>query len=342
MIFPTHHPTHVVRGGRAGDHDMNMNVYRHGTNFWIKVDDKDVEGTAFEIAYLQAKGDLNGDRRDTFRRIAVLWNVVLEQCLPVMQELAPPGKNFVTMEDYWYTPTHRIRLKCRDGAATPEKYAESTVQPCFRLSSRPVSTLDLLDSTLLVPASEITAIHSNENPRFRGLSRKVSDASGTIRTITCCEVGSDEKFIPEIEVLQRLNNLHNPQILAPRLVGVVVVDDSTNAIGYITEYTPASLLQHAARYSDTAKHAKWKKQVTDSLAGLHESNIVWGGVNPYSIVIDDQDDALIINLCSTVNDQLVAKEQANTKAGDLECLRLIFDVWLPSQKPWTPFEGWKT
>lgn len=355
-------PTHVVLGGRTDTHDMAIQLIRCGSKFWIKVDDEDIKGLAFEEVYLRAKAEHSDGPRGSaqFKAWEVLCNVVIGQCLPLLQELAPPGKSFETIEDYWQTPIHRISLKSKHGKAAPEVTEESTIGPSFFLTSRPVATLDLLDSIPLVPASELSPVYSrddvshlpsyNQVSKFRGMPTKVRDTSGILHFFKPCQRITDyeAKWLQELRLLQQLHQLHNEPIHVPCLTGIVVTDDGVEAIGFLTEWIPGSLLANVDHPVDPVENARWKGQLVESLEATHTYGITWGEPHPHSIVIDKSGDAWMlwsaVPLKPTPGEKegghTVAEGKTETESEDLKNLRLLFDKRLPSQLPWWS-EEWR-
>lgn len=121
----------------------------------------------------------------------------------------------------------------------------------------------------------------------------------------------------------------------------MVADDGEAAIGLLSEWISDSRLADSARWKDIKNHEKWRRQVTDAVVVLHLHDFNWGAVSPYNILIDEADHAFIQGLGFMHNSHLIDKDIADTKAGDLECLNLLFDQWLIVQRPWQPMPEWK-
>jgi tRNA A-37 threonylcarbamoyl transferase component Bud32 len=68
---------------------------------------------------------------------------------------------------------------------------------------------------------------------------------------------------------------------------------------------------------------KWISQITETVQCLHEWGLVWGDGKPSNIIIDERDDAWLIDFGGGFTDGWVDKELAETIKGDDQALAKI-------------------
>lgn len=71
---------------------------------------------------------------------------------------------------------------------------------------------------------------------------------------------------------------------------------------------------------------RWADQITYSLGKLHERGVIWGDAKADNILIDENDEAWIINFGGSYTVGWVDKEKAGTLEGDMQGLAKTFDV----------------
>lgn len=98
--------------------------------------------------------------------------------------MATAGKDFLTLNDYWQTRSYTLRLKCKDGTASPEIESGPTNRPTYYLGSKTEILLDTLDRIPRIAASDLSVIRGNVS--LRALPTKVRDVSGTVHHLKPC------------------------------------------------------------------------------------------------------------------------------------------------------------
>jgi len=108
-----------------------------------------------------------------------------------------------------------------------------------------------------------------------------------------------------------------------RLLGIVEDQQSSRIVGLLLSYIGCEnkTLSCAAYASDHTTHNKWLKQMTHSLKKLHAHQIVWGDAKPDNVLIDEHDDAYLVDFGGGYTNGWVDKELMNTQDGDLQGLR---------------------
>ncbi|KAM5342054.1 hypothetical protein ACJ41O_015085 [Fusarium nematophilum] len=74
-----------------------------------------------------------------------------------------------------------------------------------------------------------------------------------------------------------------------------------------------------------ALRRKWKKQIRWTVELLHIAGIIWGNVKADNVLIDDRDDAWVIDFSGGYTEGWVDKEHAGTLEGDEQGLSKIIE-----------------
>ena len=70
---------------------------------------------------------------------------------------------------------------------------------------------------------------------------------------------------------------------------------------------------------------KWKNQICLSAGALHKADVTWGDVKAENVLIDERDDAWVVDFGGGYTEGWVEKETAGTLAGDAEGLINILE-----------------
>jgi hypothetical protein len=130
----------------------------------------------------------------------------------------------------------------------------------------------------------------------------------------------------ELECLGRiLTQIPETQGLrVPRLLGYIQHKETNQVLGFLRKWIPGRRLSKV----DIATTAvdlrqKWISQIRDSIQNLHESGLVWGDGKPGNIIIDERDDAWLIDFGGGFTKGWVDEELAETTEGDEQALARI-------------------
>ncbi|RSL88714.1 hypothetical protein CEP52_015122 [Fusarium oligoseptatum] len=109
---------------------------------------------------------------------------------------------------------------------------------------------------------------------------------------------------------------------AVQLLGYVHDKDTKRILGFLRQWVPGQNLGdiYLAPIA-TEKKQKWISQIRESVQLLHEQGLVWGDAKPYNVVIDEKDDAWLIDFgggftAGWVDSQLVETIEGDEKALD--------------------------
>ncbi|KAJ3526089.1 hypothetical protein NM208_g11354 [Fusarium decemcellulare] len=78
---------------------------------------------------------------------------------------------------------------------------------------------------------------------------------------------------------------------------------------------------------------KWADQIRSAVAHLHKLDLVWGDVKPDNVLIDENDNAVIIDLEGGTTRGWVDYELGGTLQGDLQGLEKLMDFILNEESP---------
>ena len=196
--------------------------------------------------------------------------------------------------------------------------------PAYDLNSIPTDSLKLSCLVPHVQARDLLVIREEKN--HCAVPRKVRTLDGTVRFFKPCLAGMETDFIREISALSRIIEAGlNRKIRVSSLVGLVVADEGTTAIGLLLEWIQGSTLGDPFYTNARAHHAKWKKQVMEIIGALHAHSILWGDMNPHNIIVDKAFDAWVVDFGGRCNTQFIDEENAETETGDWQGFHRLFD-----------------
>ncbi|KAK9368564.1 hypothetical protein V1509DRAFT_609698 [Lipomyces kononenkoae] len=118
---------HIVRFGMTS-HDSGwseMQVWRNGVHFQIKLDQDNIRGTDFELQWIPL---LNPEPIQSY---GDRWNqhcdLVISHCMKILQGLAPNTPYWTNIHDYFYNPSYIIGLYGITGSNVIPRIIESPI-----------------------------------------------------------------------------------------------------------------------------------------------------------------------------------------------------------------------
>ncbi|KAF4444317.1 kinase subdomain-containing [Fusarium acutatum] len=143
--------------------------------------------------------------------------------------------------------------------------------------------------------------------------------------------GDEKSFINELDKYNSIRDADLPESLRiSRLIGLVR-DETGQAFGLLLTYIDCghkTLLCAAESDTSTELRKSWAQQVNDTVRRLHAAGIVWGDAKPNNILVDQKNDAWLIDFGGGYTNGWVSKEQSGTVEGDLQGLRKINEFLL--------------
>ncbi|RSL61701.1 hypothetical protein CEP54_006044 [Fusarium duplospermum] len=130
----------------------------------------------------------------------------------------------------------------------------------------------------------------------------------------------------ELECLGKMLRAFPQQSLirVPQLLGYVHDKDTKRILGFLRQWVPGRNLGEIYLPPIAAEtKQKWILQIRESVQLLHEKGLVWGDVKPHNIVIDEQNDAWLIDFGGGFTAGWVDSQLAETMEGDEKALDRI-------------------
>ena len=250
---------------------------------------------------------------------------ILDSLDDLMQQAAPtpePGaQTSITLFNYFSAETFSFELINEQGKLSA---IQRDYYPLFHGDSRPRT--QIVDSSPELETSRNGAILRSSLPPvpiFRASQLKrvgeglrdeeMSDVPKSVR-----KVGSDHLFffksglkdhghLREIQILSQMSG--SLEFEAPfrtsKLVGVVVWDDNNDSLmGFLLDYINGQTLGLRVDGASIELKAKWIDQVEATVRRLHELSIVWGDVKADNVIINEDEDAVVIDFGGRVHTRL--------------------------------------
>jgi hypothetical protein len=271
---------------------------------------------------------------------------VLAALQTFIQDKAPTPKAGtrapVTLLDFFSPPTFAFQLMNENGKirAIQEPYLpqiHGDLSPRTRIVDistdvpAPNATSDnrvLLRSELhsvpLILASALERVNDNLH------DYEMSDVPTKVRRRESNEVFffkagfKDHSHFREIELLSRISGTGNfkPSFRTSKIVGLVVWDndgaaEETSLMGFLLEYVNGDSMQVLKDGASTATRMKWISQVEATVKRLHKFGIFWGDVKPDNVMIDDKENAVVVDFGGGYAPEYIPQELRQTAQGDL-------------------------
>lgn len=117
-----------------------------------------------------------------------------------------------------------------------------------------------------------------------------------------------------------------PEAFVCRLIGVVREGNGLLGMLFAWINKKCVLSQAKAKASPPELRKRWASQIRRSLDRLHENDIIWGDAKAANVLIDQNDDAWIIDFGGSYTVGWVDKDKAGTLEGDRQGLAKILDI----------------
>lgn len=136
------------------------------------------------------------------------------------------------------------------------------------------------------------------------------------------------KAAREMEIYKRMetSDLFCNQVQVYRLYGVVMQE--YRLLGLLLSFINCGYrtLECAVGHGTSAVRLIWGEQVSSTLARLHEVGIVWGDAKAANVLVDEDNNAWIIDFGGGYTRGWVKKEHMETVEGDQEGLAKINEL----------------
>ena len=274
-----------------------------------------IEATGGDSGVLRALQDL---RRQVFRTFE-----------EHMRALAPADQELRTLHDaadcvkFRLSTTSNGRIDVTEQAHGPS------------LNLVPVSrfpALEIVDDVTYIQANEVS-FFNREKPMstLLGAARVTngSEASGTRTFLKPAENGKSAGFQRALDVYLKISRYADEQqrrrARIPRLIAVVPSPSGEEILGFLTEWVDGHVLANVESQRRKEYTLTWKDQVGQSIAFLHTMGVVWGDINAHNILIDQQDQAWIVDFSGGLTTTAELQPSAENMKREVKVVEDLFD-----------------
>lgn len=123
----------------------------------------------------------------------------------------------------------------------------------------------------------------------------------------------------ELGCLQEIRN--DTMIRVPQLLGYVRHANTDRIVGLLRQWIPGRRLRDIGVLTTSAeRRQKWFMQIREAVYALHDRGIIWGDGKAGNVVIDEKDDAWLVDFGGGWTERWVDEELADTVEGDAQAL----------------------
>jgi hypothetical protein len=270
---------------------------------------------------------------DAYHWLSKLFKPLITQLAPASLNI--PGNGRPTLSHYLFAPYFVCSIEAIDGKIRP--YQLNTQEHGW---SKPVIVVDgdfiteLDQWTRLYHPSDIEICYNRARDVLIKPPVKVIVKNGNGNQVICFFKPFELSFGPahakrELLTFKKITMAKiSPATEAwiCRLYGIV--RDETGLFGMLFTWINKKGVLSATRAAQNplSLRNRWATQIKDSLAKLHNEGIIWGDAKAENILIDEDDNAWIIDFGGSYTIGWVDKDKAGTIEGDLQGLAKILAI----------------
>ncbi|PNP86549.1 hypothetical protein FNYG_00251 [Fusarium nygamai] len=128
----------------------------------------------------------------------------------------------------------------------------------------------------------------------------------------------------EIQCLHKIREYFpSGSIRVPQILGYVHHNDTKQILGLLRQWVPGRCLDDIVTSATPENKAKWASQVRGTIDALHQHGLIWGNAKTGNIIIDEQDNAWLIDFGGGYTPGWIDEDLAETKEGDEQALEKI-------------------
>ena len=305
-----------------------VTVMCRATRFHITVSHKDIRGSRFVTEYSEMVSKVIDD--EDMEEHDALCEWIVDPCLPYFRESTLNAPKEITFKDFYFPATHHLKLLVSGSSLCPKATRDRGTMGAFKLMV-PSGDLPPFSEVPRSKASDLRIISDTQWDDYMSeIPQKAMISDGTFKFFK--PVYDGKQLIREVDMHLRIRHAGlRDKIKVSNLHSIVVSDDAKMTIGLLLDLIPStgfSLHTHQGSALASEYHARWKKQVTDTVKQLHSHDLVWGDVHPGNIVIDTSFNAWVLDFGGGSIVEFVPRKKAGTKDGDWQGLAKIFDEWI--------------
>ncbi|KAI1744367.1 hypothetical protein F4680DRAFT_407180 [Xylaria scruposa] len=273
---------------------------------------------------------------DEYERITdEVLGIILDAGKTIFSEVAPRKKSDPKsfkqdLQSYLYPPTLAFRIESAGSRVTmvpigpEESYTNIEIPTNYRIDD----SIDIDNDLPQYPPKDITIVESFAQGLGHSVSRVLVNGQEML-----CKARAQGLHDPYLE--RELSHLleirrglpsYRTSIRVPQLLGYVKHTESGHVIGLLREWVPGGCLADLDLSVVSVKaREKWASQIRETVDQLHEIGLNWGDVKASNVIIDELDDAWLIEFGGGFTDGWVEKDLADTPDGDRQGIKKIIE-----------------
>ncbi|KAI8725457.1 Protein kinase domain-containing protein [Fusarium sp. LHS14.1] len=273
-------------------------------------------------------------------------SAILKAGKPLFSKLTPkmPIREQSTLHEFLFAEILYFSLDCDSDAASvvpvePEEALAASHLINRELGQPSEEELGLCEHIPLYSPEDVVV----KNVFMKGIKRVTAAVLVDGRDMFCKAHGipSQLRGGPEARELEYLGKILKafPQqgsIRVAQLLGYIHDKDTKRILGFLRQWVPGRNLGFEIDLAATATETKqkWASQIRESVQLLHKHGIVWGDAKPCNVVIDEQDNAWLIDFGGGFTPGWVDGQLAETIEGDEQALDR-FETFLGGKTMWS-------
>ena len=139
----------------------------------------------------------------------------------------------------------------------------------------------------------------------------------------------DSNLEKELASLEKIGNFclhHHTSIRVPQILGYIKHPEARCIIGFLREWVPGNPLRKIdIPMTLETKRKKWASQIHEMVNQLHDIGVIWGDGKASSVIIDEKDDAWLIDFGGGFTEGWVEEQLMDTVEGDKQALKKIME-----------------
>lgn len=247
-----------------------------------------------------------------------VYDWIAEPLIPVFYELEALEKKNDTLETFFNPEKYFYSLRAEGDRLIPIQQPEPSARwPIFGIKSSEDYSSSI---SFFKPCQVQVCPKPVQIGPPSAIPSKVKLPDGTFAFLKVMRHNYAASMRLELKTYQQIQEAGlDPSLRISRLLGIVHSDGLI--LGLLLTYIDCRnrTLACAAKPGTAERAAarrKWAEQVRATVATLHEAGIVWGDVKPDNVLIDQDEDAWLIDFGGSYTEGWVPRELAGTIEGD--------------------------
>lgn len=354
---------HIIRFGMINDNPgtSEMQFWRNGVHFKLRVYEDDVRGTDFEQQWKPLL------EQDPILLRAGRWSkvcdLIISHCMEILQVLAPNIPYWTSLHDYFYCKSYTLRLYGPPKSGVIPRVVHGPTSTCaYEMQPAAWNTFNVPDDIPIYDCHEASPLDHGVD--LKNAPQKVRLSDGMVAFFIPSRISTRSRegpgYVNDVnESHQSIASyflLHSLQIRRsdnsariPKVLGILSYsrrpdadmqrEDGKQIAGILLEWIDGFRLinyrlgayRHTTAQNES-NHAKWRQQVSQVIKELRQHGVSTLGVDisPFDIIINQNDhNAWLTGFINT--EVLEGHREGKLSESDQAYLQLVFDQWLSEE-----------